>query len=137
LDESKVASTHFTASDMKRRQKVYHEFNNSKTAEPSVQQFFKEQGVQLFEKDANLEVKKIMDSIKIYIERNGKPRNFMHNDASGEAARRLRVEKSIMEKQEMERLQIIIEEGVEKELKKMKEKHIKDNLAAIKDEQNE
>ena len=37
-----------------------------------------------------------------------------------------------MEKEEAERLQIIIEEGVEKELKKMKEKHIKDNLAAIK-----
>lgn len=78
-----------------------------------------------------------MDSIKIYIERNGKPKNFMHKDASSEAARRLRVEKSIMEKQEMERLQIIIEEGVEKELKKMKEKHIKDNLTAIKTEQED
>jgi len=42
-----------------------------------------------------------------------------------------------MEKEEMERLKIIIEEGVEKELKKMKEKHIKDNLAAIKDDQND
>ena len=61
----------------------------------------------------------------------------MYKDASEEAARRLRVEKKLLEKEEQERLKIIIEEGVEKELKKMKEKHIKDNLAAIKDDQNE
>lgn len=96
-----------------------------------MQKFFKDQKVQLFEKDASLNVKDIMDSIKIYIERNGKPKNFMHGDASDEAARRLRVEKTILKKQEAERLQIIIEEGVEKELKKMKEKHIKDNLTHI------
>jgi hypothetical protein len=75
-----------------------------------------------------------MNSIKIYIERNGKPRNFMYRDESEEAARRLKVEKVLLEKEEQERLKIIIEEGVEKELKKMKEKHIKDNLAAIKDD---
>jgi len=74
---------------MKRRLKVYHNFNNSKTAEPSVQQFFKDQGVKLFDKDASLDVQEIMDSIKIYIERNGKPHNFMIKDAPKEAARRL------------------------------------------------
>lgn len=78
-----------------------------------------------------------MDAVKIYLERCGKPRNFMHADASEEAARRLRVEKGVLLKEEQARLKIIIEEGVEKELKKMKEKHIKDNLAAIKDDQNE
>ena len=122
---------------MKRRLKAYHEANDSKVAEPSVQQFFKDQAVQLFEKDAGLPVEQVMHSIKIYIERSGKPRNFMFKDASEEAARRLRVEKKLLEKEEQERLKIIIEEGVEKELKKMKEKHIKDNLAAIKDDQNE
>ena len=78
-----------------------------------------------------------MDSIKIYIERNGKPKNFMINDLSEEASRRIQVDMKIQIKEEQERLKIIIEEGIEKELKKMKEKHIKDNLAAIKDDQNE
>lgn len=40
---------------MKRRMKIYHEANNSKTAEPSVQKFFQEQDVQLFQKDASLD----------------------------------------------------------------------------------
>lgn len=78
-----------------------------------------------------------MNSIKIYIERTEKPRNFMYKDASEEAARRLRVEMKHRIREEEERLKIIIEEGVERELKKQKEKHIKDNLAAIKDDQNE
>lgn len=88
----------------------------------------------MFERDAGLELTQVMDAIKIYIERNGKPRNFMYKDASEEAARRLRVEMTQLVSAEQERLKIIIEEGVEKELKKMKEKHIKDNLAAIKDD---
>lgn len=46
----------------------------------------------LFERDAGLELTQVMDAIKIYIERSGKPRNFMYKDASEEAARRLRVE---------------------------------------------
>lgn len=61
----------------------------------------------------------------------------MYKDASDEAARRLRVEMKHRIREEEERLKIIIEEGVERELKKQKEKHIKDNLAAIKDDQNE
>ena len=89
---------------MKRRMKLYHEANNSKTAEPSVQQFFKDQTVQIFNKDASFDVKTIMDSVKIYIERNGKPINFMNQDAPEELARRKKVEQKILEKEEAERL---------------------------------
>ena len=37
LTESQVADSHYNAADMKRRLKVYHDFNNSQIAEPSVQ----------------------------------------------------------------------------------------------------
>lgn len=63
---------------MKRRLKTYHEANDSQVAEPSVQQFFKDQSVPLLEKDAGTPVEQVMHSVKIYIERSGKPRNFMH-----------------------------------------------------------
>jgi len=137
LGESAVEGTHYNAAAMKRRLQQYHEANESQIAEPSVQQFFKEHQVPLFEKDASVPVEQVMDSIKVYIERSGIPRNFMHADASHEATRRLQVEKGQQVREEQERLKIIIEEGVEKELKKMKEAQIKANLSAIKEDQNE
>jgi adenylate kinase len=52
LSEEQIAGTHYNAADMKRRLKSYKSVNESQVAEPSVQAFFKEHGVQIFERDA-------------------------------------------------------------------------------------
>jgi adenylate kinase len=69
LSESEIAGTHYTAADMKRRLKTYRDVNESKVAEPSVQAFFKEHGIQVFERDAAAEKDSVFNSLKIFIER--------------------------------------------------------------------
>lgn len=48
LPEHVIRGTHYTAQDMARRLATYRELNNSTVAEPSVSDFFKAQGVELF-----------------------------------------------------------------------------------------
>jgi adenylate kinase len=48
LPEKMIAGTHYNAEDMERRLEAYRLANNSSVAEPSVQDFFKENQVQLF-----------------------------------------------------------------------------------------
>jgi len=44
LSEAKIEGTHYNATDMMRRLKDYRFNNNSEVAEPSVSDFFKDQG---------------------------------------------------------------------------------------------
>ncbi len=53
LSEAQIAGTHYTMADMKRRLKTYRLENESRVAEPSVQQFFSEHSVQPFTIDAD------------------------------------------------------------------------------------
>jgi hypothetical protein len=69
LSEEQIAGTHYNGKDMKRRLKSYRSINESKVAEPSVQAFFKEHSVALFERDAASEKETVFNSLKIYIER--------------------------------------------------------------------
>jgi len=91
LTEAEISGTHYNIKDMKRRLEAYRKANESEVAEPSVQDFFKEHGVKLFEKDSKLDRATVIESLKIYIERVEKPNNFMLNDESLEAKRRILV----------------------------------------------
>lgn len=110
---------------MKRRLRTYREVNESKVAEPSVQDFFSENNITLFTKDAATEFETVMNSLKIYIERVEKPNNFRNLDEPLEAKRRILVERQNQIAEEKQRLYVLGEEGVEKELKKQKEKNVK------------
>ena len=79
----------------------------------------------------------VFNSLKIYIERFGKPNNYQSFDEDVEAQRRLNVEKHIYQKVEEEKKTDVTEDGVEKELKKQKEKHTKANMQAIREDQKE
>lgn len=70
LPEDRISGTHYNEADMRRRIKDYRTANNSKVAEPAVQDFFREQGVRFFRED-NLKTrtKDALNSFKIYIER--------------------------------------------------------------------
>ena len=48
LTEDQITGTHYNESDMKRRIRDYRVANNSKVAEPAVQDFFLQQGIKFF-----------------------------------------------------------------------------------------
>lgn len=97
LKQEQIVGTHYNLADMKRRIVKYKQANESEIAEPSVQAFYREQEIQVFEKDASLNKNMVFDSIKIYIERVEKPNNFLHNDIENETKRRILVQNDIIQ----------------------------------------
>jgi len=69
LPEAVVAGTHYNVADTKRRFRAYQKANLSDVADPSVQDFFRSNQVQIFAKDCALDSEAVMNSMKIYIER--------------------------------------------------------------------
>jgi len=55
--------------DMRRRIKDYRLANNSEVAEPSVQDFFKQQGIKFYSENIKTILKDALNGFKIYIER--------------------------------------------------------------------
>lgn len=54
---------------MQRRIRSYREANNSKVAEPAVQDFFKEQGIKFYKESIRTRTADALNGFKIYIER--------------------------------------------------------------------
>lgn len=117
---------------MKRRLTAYREANESQIAEPSISEFFKNNEVAVFPKDSAESYETAWSTLKIFIEREGKPVNFVFGEESEEAKRRILVEMEEMHKKETERVRMLMEQGIEMELKKQKETHIKGNMLTIK-----
>jgi hypothetical protein len=69
LPEKTIAGTHNNSADMARRLKLYRTANNSTVAEPSLQEFFKKQGMQVFNESATATTQMALSAFKIYIER--------------------------------------------------------------------
>ena len=69
LPEDQIAGTQYNMVDMKRRIKLYRLANNSEVAEPSVQDFFKQQGIKFYNEGIKTIVKDALNGFKIYIER--------------------------------------------------------------------
>ena len=88
LPEDKVAGTHWNDADMDRRIKAYKDLNDSETGEPSLKDFYTKYNVDVFESNGE----DALEAYKIYIERNGKPFNYMTFDSDAEAERLRQVE---------------------------------------------
>ena len=99
--------------------------------------FFRQQNIQVFEKDAAISTPQVMDSLKIYIERIEKPINFMAFDIEIETRRRILVEQDLMQQAGMAQSQLHLEELVERQLRTQKQNQIKANQQAIREEQKE
>lgn len=69
LPEKEIAGTHYNKTDMERRLKIYRTANNSEIADPSVADFFRQQGIQVFTENINTSVEDAFNALKIYIER--------------------------------------------------------------------
>lgn len=72
---------------MVRRLKSYRVANNSEVAEPAVQDLFQQQGIEIFKKKCNYSESDILNSFKIYIEKDEKPSNYMAFDNEEEVKR--------------------------------------------------
>jgi adenylate kinase len=69
LPEDQIAGTKYNMLDMRRRIKSYRLANNSEVAEPSVQDFFKQQGIKFYSESIKTILKDALNGFKIYIER--------------------------------------------------------------------
>ncbi len=69
LPEDQITGTHYNMDSMQRRIKAYRTANNSTVAEPAVQAFFKQQGIQFYKESIQTRTKDALNGIKIYIER--------------------------------------------------------------------
>lgn len=69
LTEEQILGTHYSQKDMERRLNAYRVANNSQVAEPSVQDFFKNQGISVFEMAHDTPTEFALNAFKIYIER--------------------------------------------------------------------
>lgn len=70
LEQSQIEGTHYNYEDMVRRLAAYRSANNSIIAEPSVQQFFSERGVErMHSVSCSEHTEKEMKGLRIYIER--------------------------------------------------------------------
>lgn len=77
LPEEQVAGSHYTEQGMNRRLARYKEANVSDKGDPAVQDFFARNGVEVFSVDCSKEEIEAFESVRIYIERSGRPDNFL------------------------------------------------------------
>lgn len=77
LPEEQIAGSHYTEQGMNRRLARYREANASDKGDPAVQDFFARNGVEVFSVDCSKEEIEAFESVRIYIERSGRPDNFL------------------------------------------------------------
>ena len=90
LPEEKVANSHWNDADMDRRIKAFRDLNNSETDDPALTDFFASHKTEIFESDGD----DSLEAFKVYIERKGKPFNYMTFAAESEEERLLAVEEA-------------------------------------------
>jgi hypothetical protein len=87
LPEETVAGTHWNDEGMTRRLKGYAETNESAEGNSSVKDFFEEHSTRLLTQEAEGEEEKLVEAFKVFIERDGKPFNYMTGDSENEKER--------------------------------------------------
>lgn len=131
LTEAQLVGTHFNDIDMPRRLEKYRTDNYSERGLPSLEDFMTSQGVESFSLSCQEGTHQFqLESMKIFIERNGKPINYMVYEQQAELDRKIRHDAD--EKKRLAKLQfeLELEEAIEHE-KKGK------NMQAVKIRQDE
>ena len=77
LPEELISGTHYTEDGMARRTAKYREANMSDKGIPAVQDFYARNGEEVFSIDCSKEEIEAFESLRIYIEREGRPLNFL------------------------------------------------------------
>lgn len=75
--EHLIAKTHYTEPEMFRRLASYHNSNDDASGEITTQDFFIEKGLMIGEVDASDPSEEVFESLRIVIEREGRPYNYL------------------------------------------------------------
>jgi adenylate kinase len=137
LPESKIEGTHWNNKDLDRRNKQYNLVNNSPIGDPSLADFFAKWEVGLMKDNCMHEENKLTESFKIFIERNGKPNNYMTFDQESENKRIAKVEEQSKARNITEAERVEREEYVERQWRKQKEEYTKTKFEQIKEQERE
>ena len=87
LPEETVSGTHWNDEGMTRRLKGYRESNENEEGAPSVKEFFESQQLNVLVEDAENEEEKNLEAYKVFVEKEGKPYNYMTGDQENEKER--------------------------------------------------
>ena len=103
MTEAQTKNSHFNQKDLKRRLKQYKDANCSADGSPSIQQLFKSRGIDIIEINADNPISDmIIGRMKLFIERNGKPKNYLN-------------EEEVVEKKRVEKFNEFFKEKIDKE----------------------
>ena len=84
LDADHIKATHWIPEEQLRRYALWHESNaiaNYATEKPPMSRFFQENATELFEVDCDGDNFEMFESMRIYIERDGRPYNYLKSVA--------------------------------------------------------
>lgn len=137
LPEVSLESTHWNSDDLIRRTKEYNAANNSPIGDPSTADFFRQWSINVFTQNCAEDDMKLMNSFKIFIERNGAPFNYMTFDEIDEKTRIAATEAQAKEKMLRNADMAEREEHVEKQWRKQKEEYTKHRLEQIKEQERD
>jgi adenylate kinase len=137
LPEKHIEGTHWNNSDLIRRNKLYREWNNSQIGDPSLVDFFKKWEIDVMEENCMDKEVKLIEAFKIFIERKGKPVNYMTFDQEDEKVRIARYEEEAQQKVFSEKDKQDREEYVEKQWRKQKEEYTKSRFEQIKEQERD
>jgi L-rhamnose mutarotase len=85
LPQDQVAGTHWaTEPEMDRRLKAYKEHNKSDVGNPNLANFFEKYNISVFSQHCNEPEEKVFEAFKIFVEKDGKPFNYMTYDEENE-----------------------------------------------------
>lgn len=113
LPESVIAGTHYNEADMKRRLKDYRRANEDPSGNPGIKDFFVENFTDVFSIDSNTPEFDTFESLKIYVERFGRPINYQSHQEDAENNRIRELEQATAKKRLIKSSQEKREEAVE------------------------
>ena len=111
----------YTDAEITKRLKEYHNVNEAEDGSYSLIHFFNERNVEVLRMDAEKQAKElILSKSKVFVERNGKPKNYMTEDEEKEKLRLEELRKEQKKKIEETKQRQIESEITEQELKGQK-----------------
>ena len=137
LPEDSLSNTHWNHVDLLRRFKQYRKDTNSPIGDPALTDFFENWSIGVWKENWEDGESKLMEGFKIFVERKGKPFNYMTFDEDAEKVRIHQVEERNKEKVSTEQENIEREEFVERQWRKQKEEYTKVRFNQIKEQERD
>ena len=137
LPEQSLAGTHWNHADLIRRFKQYRKDTNSPIGDPALADFFENWAVGVCRERCEDPERKLMEGFKIFVERKGRPFNYMTFDEDAEKLRIQQVDDRAKDRVATQQENIEREEFVERQWRKQKEDYTKVRFEQIKEQERD